>query len=90
MDCGLPQQTPNSYTIVAKISGRKLVSWPASLHINRLAANKHSTTDPDVTAVTVMLIRLLTAVERSYSVMGALIVLSARLASAERLILAAH
>jgi hypothetical protein len=30
---------------------------------NRLAVNKHNSTDPDVTAVTVILIRLPTAVE---------------------------
>ena len=36
--------------------------WPRGQN-NCLAANKHNSTDPDVTAVTVMLIRLPTAVE---------------------------
>ena len=39
-----------------------VVSSPAR-YDNRLAANKHSNTDPDVTTVTVMLNRLPTALE---------------------------
>jgi hypothetical protein len=41
-----------------------LVAPPTSpVHNNRLAANKHNSTDPDVTAVAVMFIKLPTAVE---------------------------
>jgi hypothetical protein len=41
-----------------------LVAPPQSpVHNNRLAANKHNSTDPDATAVTVTFIKLPTAVE---------------------------
>jgi hypothetical protein len=36
---------------------------PSPVHKNRLAANKHISTDPDVTAIAVMLIKLRAAVE---------------------------
>jgi hypothetical protein len=36
---------------------------PSPVHKNRLAANKHISTDPDVTAIAVMLIKLHAAVE---------------------------
>jgi hypothetical protein len=36
---------------------------PSPVHKNRLAANKHISTDPDVTTIAVMLIKLRAAVE---------------------------
>ena len=38
-------------------------SAPSLVHKNRLATNKHTSTEPDVTAVTVMLTKLLAAVK---------------------------
>ena len=52
-----------SATTITEIDGRYSQSRCASRQSNRLAANKHRSTVPDVTAVTVILIRLPTAVE---------------------------
>jgi hypothetical protein len=53
---------PNVRLGVAGSTGRRKCT---SRHNHRLAANKHSSTDPDVRAVAVMLIRLRAAVENT-------------------------
>jgi hypothetical protein len=52
-----------SATTITEIDGRYSQSRCASRQSNRLAANKHRSTVPDVTAVTAILIRPATAVE---------------------------
>jgi hypothetical protein len=61
---GLGSERKNtSATTITEIDGRYSQSRCASRQSNRLAANKHRTTVPDVTAVTAILIRPATAVE---------------------------
>ena len=61
---GLGSERKNtSATTITEIDGRYSQSRCASRQSNRLAANKHRSTVPDVTAVTAILIRPATAVE---------------------------
>jgi hypothetical protein len=52
----------SNYWLLASAANVRIL-WCACRQSNRLAANRHNSTDPDVTPVAIILIRLPTAVE---------------------------